>query len=108
MNRTDLDKRHADAVRRWAPTMRDTGKVPPDLLADLAGIAEEHARDHAENVIARRELREQAATPPLAAADTGAGNGDTGTPEQPAKRVDVIPLEPKTTLRQQPVRRRSR
>lgn len=69
MNRDQLGKRHADAVRRWAPTMRDTGKVPPELLADLAGIADEYAREHAERVIARRELREEAATPPLVAAD---------------------------------------
>ena len=60
MNRTELDKRNTAAITHWWVTMRDTGKVAPGLLDDLARIADEHA-----------------ATPALVAADakvTGGGS----------------------------------
>ena len=44
VTREQLDQRYAAAIRKWARTIADmTGTVPRSLLADLAGIAEEHA-----------------------------------------------------------------
>lgn len=43
MDRDQLAARHTAAITRWFVTMRDTAKVPPQLLDDLAGIADEHA-----------------------------------------------------------------
>ena len=43
MNRDELDKRNTAAITHWWVTMRDTGKVAPGLLDDLARIADEHA-----------------------------------------------------------------
>jgi hypothetical protein len=43
VNRDELDKRNTAAITHWWVTMRDTGKVAPGLLDDLARIADEHA-----------------------------------------------------------------
>lgn len=44
MDRDQLARRHTAAITRWWVTMRDTGKVHPELLDNLAEIADEHAR----------------------------------------------------------------
>jgi hypothetical protein len=97
MNREELDKRNTAAITHWWVTMRDTGKVAPGLLADLAGIADKHAADHAGRVTARRELRAETATtlrddydstPAPAAADTDPETppADTETTTGPSDR----------------------
>jgi len=47
----------------------DRSGPTPQLLDELAGIAEQYATAHAGRVTARRELRAEAATTPLVAAD---------------------------------------
>ena len=42
MTRDELDERNTKAITHWWVTMRDTGKVAPGLLDDLAAIADEH------------------------------------------------------------------
>jgi hypothetical protein len=87
MNRDQLAQRHTAAITRWWVTMRDTGKVHPELLTDLAGIADEHARQHAlsieeghrgEHAPASREERAEAAAPPLVAANAEGATGGPG------------------------------
>jgi hypothetical protein len=73
MNRDQLAQRHTAAITRWWVTMRDTGKVHPELLTDLAGIADEHARQHALSI--------------------EEGHRGEHAP------VEIIPVEPKTMLR---------
>ena len=70
MNRDQLRLTLARTVERHARTLQDHGgKAGPELIDDLERVADKHAKEHAERVIARRELREEAATPPLVAAD---------------------------------------
>ena len=68
MNRDQLRLKLAKAVEGHARTLQDQGgRAGPALLDDLEQVAEEHARQHAERVTARMELREQAAAPLVAA-----------------------------------------
>lgn len=93
MNRDELDKRNTAAITHWWVTMRDTGKVAPGLLDDLASIADEHAEDFARDVDRMERIIDQheAATtlrddydssdaPPLVAASPES----TGTPPTPS------------------------
>jgi hypothetical protein len=69
MNHDELRPALRDAVNRhWRSSMDRSGPTP-QLLDELAGIAEQYATAHAERVTARRELRAEAATPPLVAAN---------------------------------------
>ena len=73
MNREQLDTRHTAVIRRHARGLGDSDGAPPRALLDeLAQITEQYATEHAERVIARRELRAEAAAPPLVAADPAA------------------------------------
>jgi len=46
MNRATLNTRHAAAVTRYGRALVDNdGQPPAGLLAELAAIADEHARD---------------------------------------------------------------
>jgi hypothetical protein len=93
MTRDQLRLQLAAAVERHARTLQDhDGRAGPALLDDLEQVAEEHARQHAERVTARRELREEAAAPfelvaaasHLAAADPQAATGGNGKPDPEA------------------------
>jgi len=73
MNRDELNRRNTAAITHWWTTMRDSGRVEPGLLSDLAGIADEHARQHALSI---EESHRGEHAP-----------------------VKLIPVEPKTVLR---------
>ena len=74
MNREQLSADLLAAVsRHWRSSIDRSGPTPA-MAADLTRIAVEYAQQHAERVIARRELREEAAMP-LAAEFTGGGGG---------------------------------
>jgi hypothetical protein len=87
VNRDQFDKRTTSAIHHWWVTMRDTGKVSPGLLDDLWAAASEHARQHAEVVMARRELRAEA----TAAVPVAAGLVD---PVKPAVMVPAGLVDP--------------
>lgn len=102
MDRDQLDKRNTAAVTHWWTTMRDSGRVEPGLLADLADIAGEHARQHAlsieesrrgEHVPARREEQAEAATVPVVAAKVTTGTASTSLGAPGAPPVPYIPAD---------------
>ena len=62
MTREQLRSRYLAAMNRHWRTSIDRSGPTPALLDELAGIAEEHAVQHAGKVTARKELRSEAAT----------------------------------------------
>jgi hypothetical protein len=87
VNRDQLKADLLGAVGRHWRTSMDRSGPTPEMGDDLVAIAERYAVDHARNVEARRELREQAAAPPLVAAEvtvtTGTGSTSLGGPAGP-------------------------
>lgn len=107
MNRDQLAERHSAAIRRHYPTMHDAqGRPPRALLDDLSAIAEDYAVEHARNVIARQELRTEAAAvtagdPPGTVPQEG-GGGEFGPEPSPAVTPLNVPAKPaprRTTAR---------
>ena len=93
MNRDQLLSRYRTALSRHWRTILDRSGPTPELLDDLAGIADEYATAHAERVTARRELREQAST--TLRDDYGHGDGDsTGEPPPVAADTTVTAAAP--------------
>ena len=82
MTREQLRSRYLAAMNRHWRTSIDRSGPTPDLLDDLAGIADKHAMEHAEKVTARKELRAEAAVPvPVAAEAAPGGGGGENAPD---------------------------
>jgi hypothetical protein len=106
VNRDELDRRNTAAVTHWWTTMRDSGRVEPGLLSDLAVIAHEHAEDRVVSALAHQrtlstEKQAEAATRPPVVADL-TSIGEAPAPLQPPGSGFSAAADPGRTIPSSP------